>query len=80
VIPGGLSRWFEVRVPEGEGVDYFVSWEIEVEAGNPIEAARLARAAQTQPGTMATVFKVSGEDAGEAVLVDLTSIAEASQT
>jgi len=60
-------------------VDYFVSWEIEVEAENPIEAAKLARAAQTQPNTRATVFDVFGEDAEDAIRVDLTAIAEESQ-
>jgi hypothetical protein len=29
-------------------MDYFVSWEIEVKAENPVEAAQLARAAQTR--------------------------------
>jgi hypothetical protein len=60
-------------------VDYFVSWEIEVEAENPIEAARLARVAQTEPNTRATVFDVYSEDAEDAIRVDLTAIAEGSQ-
>lgn len=61
-------------------MDYFVSWEIEVKAENPIEAAKLARAAQSQPNTRATVFNVFSENAGDAIRVDLTSIAEESQT
>jgi hypothetical protein len=60
-------------------VDYFVSWEIEVEAENPIEAAKLARAAQTQPNTRATVFDVFSEEAKDAIRVDLIAIAEESQ-
>lgn len=60
-------------------MDYFVSWEIEVEAENCVEAAKLARAAQTQPNTKATVFRVFSENAADAVRVDLTAIAEESQ-
>jgi hypothetical protein len=59
-------------------VDYFVSWEIEVKAENPIEAAKLARAAQIQPNTRATVFDVFSEEARDAIRVDLTAIAEES--
>jgi hypothetical protein len=60
-------------------VDYFVSWEIEVKAENPIEAAKLARAAQTQPNTRATLFDVFSEDSEDTIRVDLTAIAEESQ-
>ncbi len=60
-------------------MDYVVGWEIEVKAENPIEAAKLARAAQTRPGTRSTVFQVYNEDAEDAVRVDLTAIAEESQ-
>jgi hypothetical protein len=59
-------------------VDYFVSWEIEVKAKNPVEAAKLARAIQTQPNARATVFQVYSEDAEDAICVDLTAIAEGS--
>lgn len=57
-------------------MDYFVTWEMEVTAENPVEAAKLARAAQTRPGTRSTVFLVSGGDTEEAICVDLTAIAE----
>ena len=60
-------------------MDYFVSWEIEVKADNPVEAAKQARAAQTQPGTRSTVFEVYSEDAQDAVRVDLTAIVEEEQ-
>lgn len=60
-------------------MDYLVSWEIEVKAENPVEAAKLARAAQTQPNTTATVFQVFSEDAEDSICVDLTAIAEGSQ-
>lgn len=57
-------------------MDYFVSWEIEVTAENPIEAVKLARAAQTLPFTRSTVFQVFGENMEDVVRVDLTAIAE----
>jgi hypothetical protein len=61
-------------------MDYFVSWEIEVKAENPVEAAKLARAAQTQRQTRSTVFQVFGEGAEDAVRVDLSAISEESGT
>jgi hypothetical protein len=57
-------------------MDYLVSWEIEVKASDPVEAAKLARAAQTLPNTRSTVFQVYGGDAEDHVRVDLTAIAE----
>jgi hypothetical protein len=59
-------------------MDYFVSWEIEVKAGNPVEAAKLARVAQTQHDSRSTVFQVFSEDAKDAVRVDLSAISEES--
>ena len=61
-------------------MDYFVSWEIEVVAENPVEAAKLARAAQVHPNTRSTVFRVFSEDMEDAVCVDLTAIAEQSES
>jgi hypothetical protein len=63
--PGGIRRR-----------DYFVSWEIEIEADNPIEAALKAREAQTRIGTRSTVFNVYGDDASDPIRVDLTAIEE----
>lgn len=60
-------------------MDYFVSWEIEVKADNPVEAAMRAREAQTLPGTKSTLFMVFSEGAEEPVRVDLTAIAEGDQ-
>jgi hypothetical protein len=59
-------------------MDYFVSWEIEVTAENPLEAAKLARAAQTKSGTKSTVFQVFAEGTADPTRVDLTAIAERS--
>lgn len=55
-------------------MDYLVTWEIEVNADNPMEAATLARAAQTRLATRSTVFRVCGE--GVDNKIDLTAIAE----
>lgn len=57
-------------------MDYLVSWEIEVTAENPVDAARQARAAQAQPGTRSTLFCVHNESTDEPIRVDLTAIAE----
>jgi hypothetical protein len=57
-------------------MDYLVSWEIEVKADNPVDAAKKARVAQTLPGTRSTVFQVYNENQDDAVCVDLTAIDE----
>jgi hypothetical protein len=43
-------------------MNYLVSWEIEIKARGPIEAAMLAREAQIQPNTRSTVFQVYAEN------------------
>jgi hypothetical protein len=55
--------------------DYFVVWEFDATASTPQEAARLARDAQTRPGTTATVFRVFDAN-GDEVQVDLTALDE----
>jgi hypothetical protein len=70
------SSLLRTQEAEGEIMDYFVSWEIELAAGNPIEAARQARAVQVRHGTMATVFDVHSANAESVVRVDLTAVAE----
>jgi hypothetical protein len=40
-------------------MEYRVTWEIDVEADSPRQAAEKARAAQVRPGTIATVFTVA---------------------
>lgn len=49
--------------------DYLVTWDIQVYADSPEEAARKAREAQS-PGTLALVFLVTDE-AGNQTQVDL---------
>lgn len=56
--------------------DFRVTWEADVfDADRPVQAARMARAMQTRPGTIATVFDVF-EEGKEPVRVDLTKIDE----
>jgi len=53
-------------------MEYRVRWEIDVDAENPVEAARQARAMQVDPSSTANVFDVYLEDGdGEPTHVDL---------
>jgi hypothetical protein len=49
---------------------YSVSWEIDIDADSPREAAEKARAIQLREGSIATVFMVFN-DRGDGVQVDL---------
>lgn len=40
---------------------YLVTWEIDIEAENEVEAAKMARKYQLDPESIATVFTVIGE-------------------
>lgn len=51
---------------------YLISWEADVHAADPTAAAQAARAMQTRPDTIATVFDVT-DPAGTCVRVDLTA-------
>lgn len=54
---------------------YLVTWEIDIDADSPEDAARLAFAHMQRPGTTANVFDVIEHDTnGEAVRVDLEEI------
>lgn len=58
--------------PRGQPLhEYRVRWEIEVSAGSPREAARLAQRIQRGPANLATVFLVIDRNAGRRTLVDL---------
>jgi hypothetical protein len=54
---------------------YFVTWEIDIEAETPIEAAQKALEIQRRPGSIANVFDVTDE-AGEKTRVDLEELKE----
>ncbi len=50
---------------------YFITWEIEVTAKDPIDAARIAFEMQQDPDTLATCFKVTEQDGEETITIDL---------
>ncbi|HBF82629.1 MAG TPA: hypothetical protein DD420_22660 [Streptomyces sp.] len=50
-------------------MEYTVAWKIELDARDPVEAARKALAIQRNPGSWATVFTI--HDGVQAVTVDL---------
>jgi hypothetical protein len=58
--------------------EYRVSWEIDIDASSPEEAARQALAIHRDRFSIATVFAVT-DDRGDITHVDLTEIDEASQ-
>ncbi len=45
-------------------IEYKVTWEIEVEADSPDEAARMCRKIQLDPRNIASVFMVEDTDTG----------------
>ncbi len=55
---------------------YLVTWEIDLYASSPEEAARKALSIQRDTASIATVFMVQEEDTPEAVKIDLTEIDE----
>jgi hypothetical protein len=57
-------------------MNYFVTWEINIEAATPREAAEQALTIQRQQGSCATVFRVC-DSQGETVDIDLDAIADA---
>jgi hypothetical protein len=52
-------------------VEFHVTWEIDIDATGPKEAAREARAIQLTPGMSATVFDVWSYAAGKMHRIDL---------
>ncbi len=50
---------------------YHITWEIDIDADSPREAAEEAQRIQRDPTSLATVFTVHEEEADEAVQVDL---------
>lgn len=53
---------------------FFLTWEIDIDAENHIEAARKAMYFMQQPDTLATVFHVQKEDAEVGIKIDLTEL------
>lgn len=54
---------------------YLVSWEIDIEADSPEEAARKAHEFVRKPDTLANVYQViDSECSGEPVTIDLAEL------
>ena len=43
---------------------YIVKWEIDIDAKNPLEAAKMALKVQRDPGSTAVVFEVQDAETG----------------
>lgn len=50
---------------------YLVTWEIQIDGRNPIEAAERCKKAHRDPFSLANVFTVKNERSGITYLVDL---------
>lgn len=46
-------------------MEYLVSWDIQLEADTPREAAEIAQAIQRDPFSVATGFRVTNPETGE---------------
>jgi hypothetical protein len=53
--------------------EYLVTWEIQLDADSPEDAAHRALETQRDPDSIATVFGVTDETTGTAWTVDLTT-------
>lgn len=51
--------------------EYRVTWVIDLDADNPVEAVKLARKMQLLPDTTATIFEVEDTTTGETQEIDL---------
>ncbi len=58
-------------------MNYTVSWEIDVEAENPEQAARKALRIQRDRFSTATVFGVQAEDSSKSVTIDIDRLDDA---
>ena len=52
-------------------MNYYVTWDIEVEADTPVEAAKMAREIQLDRDSIATIFKVNVPYRTKPVTIDL---------
>ena len=50
---------------------YLVTWEIDIDADNPEEAALIAKEIQIDPGSEAVFFTVKEQSTGEVFNIDL---------
>src|SRR2546427_77361 len=64
--------------PMSNQKDYHVSWDIDLVADSPTDAARQALRIQRDPDSIATVFDVADEE-GNIERIDLTAAAESAE-
>ncbi len=60
--------------------EYLVEWKIDIDAENPLEAAKQARRIHLEPGSTATVFQVTDTKTNEKVDVDLDELCETEES
>ena len=56
--------------------EYLVEWKIDIDAKNPLDAAKQARLIHLDPASTATVFQVTDTKTDEKVDVDLDEFYE----
>jgi len=56
--------------------NYYITWDIQIEADSPEDAAREALEIQRNPESIATVFTVVDEETNAAAVIDADEIAE----
>jgi len=62
----------EYQFEEEEPMEYHITWEIDVEADSPREAAEAALRIQRNPQSWATVFYVKSDDDEREQRIDLS--------
>lgn len=73
MTPGEKREALPLLSPSAVSEDGFrVSWEMDVEAPSPAEAARKALRTHRNPESVATVFTVTSQKTGRQLTVDLT--------
>jgi predicted Zn-ribbon and HTH transcriptional regulator len=60
--------------------EYLVEWRIDINADNPVDAAKQARLIHQEPGSTATVFQVTDTKTNEKVDVDLDELCETEES
>ncbi|MBU3968416.1 MAG: hypothetical protein KKG76_13780 [Euryarchaeota archaeon] len=60
--------------------EYLVEWKIDIDAENPLDAAKQARCIHLDPESTATVFQVTDTKTNEKVDVDLDELCETEES
>ncbi len=60
--------------------EYLVEWKIDIDAENPLDAAKQARRIHLEPGSTATVFQVTDTKTDVKVDVDLDELYETEES